>query len=268
MNCKICESGVDELFRARVLNKYEVKYFKCQTCGFIQTETPFWMEEAYGEAINTSDVGLVSRNLNLSAFAENLIIKQFNPGGKFIDYGGGYGLFVRLMRDKGLDFFLYEPRCENIFARYFTSADASLEGKYELLTSFEVFEHIEDPKNEIKKMFELSDSILFSTQLQDRFAYKSADEWWYFAPETGQHIAFYTAASLEYLANYFGCNLFSDNVGMHLFTKKKLTSDPFEDLKAHPGIMTRLFSKLLKGTTEKKLPSLLEKDFQFLKSKK
>ena len=44
-------------------------------------------------------------------------------------------------------------------------------------------------------------------------------DWWYYAPATGQHIAFYTPAALQKIADRFGRHLLS--VGSyHLFSKK------------------------------------------------
>ncbi len=36
--CPICQSGREKIFRAKLLQKYEVDYFFCQNCGFLQTE--------------------------------------------------------------------------------------------------------------------------------------------------------------------------------------------------------------------------------------
>ena len=59
VSCKIC--GMSSLFfeRAQVLRKYRVQYFRCQHCGFIQTEEPYWLEEAYTTAIAMQDVGIM-----------------------------------------------------------------------------------------------------------------------------------------------------------------------------------------------------------------
>ncbi len=101
MKCKICESESHKFAKASVLGKYDIDYFQCSNCGFVQTEEPYWLEEAYSDAIASSDVGLVFRNTTLSQKTDNIIFNIFNHEAKFLDYGGGYGLFVRLMRDLG-----------------------------------------------------------------------------------------------------------------------------------------------------------------------
>ena len=59
----------------------------------------------------------------------------------FLDFGGGYGVFTRWMRDEGYDFFHYDQHCPNLFAPGH-EADISGSVRYELATAFEVFEHI------------------------------------------------------------------------------------------------------------------------------
>jgi len=49
-----------------ILNKYTIDYFHCPNCGFLQTQEPFWLDEAYKDPINISDTGYLSRNIYLS----------------------------------------------------------------------------------------------------------------------------------------------------------------------------------------------------------
>ena len=61
MKCKICDGAVRHLFAKKVLHKYDVAYFQCLHCRFIQTEQPYWLGEAYEKAIARLDIGLVWR---------------------------------------------------------------------------------------------------------------------------------------------------------------------------------------------------------------
>ncbi|NJM80144.1 MAG: hypothetical protein HC854_11990 [Flavobacterium sp.] len=47
--------------------------------------------------------------------------------------------------------------------------------------------------------------------------------WWYIAEETGQHIAFYANETMDYIAQKFNKNYYSDGRSLHLFTAKKLS---------------------------------------------
>lgn len=226
--CLICHSESKSLFSATVLRKHFVTFFKCESCGFIQTEKPYWLDEAYSEAISLMDVGLLSRNINLSNILPAFFTEHFNAEAPFLDYGGGYGIFVRLMRDQGFDFYRQDKHCENIFAKGFELEDLHMGKPIELITAFEVFEHLPDPLNEIREILSHGSSLLFTTHLQPNDNIKSARDWGYFAVDTGQHISFYTRQSLEILANTFGMNFYTNNSTLHLFTKKFLNLGDLE----------------------------------------
>jgi 2-polyprenyl-3-methyl-5-hydroxy-6-metoxy-1,4-benzoquinol methylase len=212
------------IFAEKVLFKYDVNYYKCSQCGFIQTEVPYWLSEAYQTPVSVYDVGMVQRSLLWKSAIERIIRKFFNPNSKFVDYGGGTGLLVRLMRDSGFDFYRYDPYSSNIFAQGFDVADLpDKKPRFELLTAFEVLEHLEQPLVAIEEMFQLSDSILFSTLLQPSDQTKiNPQDWAYFAQQTGQHISFYTQDALAKIAKKFDCNLYTNNENAHLLTVKKL----------------------------------------------
>jgi hypothetical protein len=225
MKCKVCSQEAPFFDNALVLQKHTVSYFKCASCGFVQTEEPHWLQESYAEAINRADVGLVDRNLGLARTARSIIPFFFNADAKFIDYGGGYGLFVRMMRDYGFDFYWHDLFCDNLFARGF-AAEPSLQDAYELLTAFEVFEHMSDPIEEVGRMLKLSRNILFTTLVLPRNAPKP-NEWWYYQLDQGQHVSFYTLKSLSILAEKFRVKLYSDGRSLHLLSGKRRSSPAF-----------------------------------------
>ncbi|MHB8913397.1 MAG: class I SAM-dependent methyltransferase [Minisyncoccota bacterium] len=287
MKCNICNSTTELLFTKKILGKYEAEYFQCKECDFIQVKNPHWLHEAYESAISSLDTGLVSRNLYFSPITEKLLLKYFDYHKRFIDYGGGYGLFVRLMRDKGFDFYRQDPYCQNLFALYFDVSDLKeVTEKFELLTAFELFEHLEHPITEIERMLTLSDSILFSTELQPDNI-KNHEDWWYFSPESGQHISFYTKKSLESIAEHFGLTLHTNNTTLHLLTKKHFNKSPFETrfhaltpkiqrkalslmMRAHFFVsrMQRKARSLISSRTEsRRLKSLTQEDSKFIKEK-
>lgn len=219
MICKICNSESSMAFNSKILNKYDVKYFKCNNCGYLFTEDPFWLNESYERSINLSDTGLIMRNIYFSQILSVIIYFDFNKDASFLDYAGGYGLFTRLMRDIGFDFYWHDPYTQNLFANGFEK-DLNDNMMFELITAFEVFEHFINPKEEIAKMIKLSDTIAFSTELMPQ-QIPDPKTWWYYAFDHGQHISFYSKDTLRNLANQFGMNYYDVN-GIHIFTRKKL----------------------------------------------
>jgi hypothetical protein len=238
-NCKICGNTSKEIFTAKVLFKYDVKYYQCSICLFMQTQQPFWLEEAYDSAITKQDIGLLFRNNYFSNLLKVFIPIFFNKRKKFLDYGGGYGVFVRLMRDNGFDFYRYDTYCENIFAKGFEDSGSD---KYELLTSFEVFEHLDNPLKEIEIMLSKSDSIFFSTELQPENL-KNENDWWYIMPWTGQHVSLFSIDSLKFLANKYDLNLYTNGRSFHLLTKKKINSFLFKFISI--GLVNKVFCFLI-----------------------
>jgi hypothetical protein len=216
--CRVCASPAEPAFSAVVLRKHEVRYFRCAACGFLQTEEPYWLAEAYSEAITLQDTGLVARNL---AFAEEvalLLYFFFDRNGRFVDYGGGLGLFTRLMRDVGYDFRSFDPHARNVLARGFDARGD--ETGIELVTSFESFEHFVHPGVELEKMLAMSRNVLFSTEILPTPPPRP-EEWWYYGLPHGQHVAFYERRTLEVLARRHGLALHSFGA-LHLMTDRAI----------------------------------------------
>lgn len=256
MNCKICSHKSEVIFEAVLLKKYTVKYYRCPHCFFIQTEEPYWLNEAYNDAIGQLDVGLVTRNLSLAETITPILYEYFNVNKEFLDYGGGYGLFVRLMRDNGINFYRQDTYCENIFAQHFDIEDLPSGTSFELLTAIELFEHLPNPIEQIEKMFEYSPNIFFTTQLQEKKMYSGVDDWWYFSPEAGQHVSLYSYESLVKIAEIFNKKIYSNGSNLHLLTNLKLPSSVLK---------TTLFNRLKRKMTFKKKNSLLMGDYRMIK---
>lgn len=221
MICKICNSKTKQVFTAKILNKYDVKYFKCDSCGYLFTEEPFWLEEAYSRPINLSDTGLLDRNIYFSKILSVILFFFFDKNKSYLDYAGGYGVFTRLMRDIGFDFNWHDPYTKNLFANGFEKEKLA-HSKFEVLTTFEVFEHLVNPKEELEKMLQFSDTVIFSTELLQSQIPVPKD-WWYYGFNHGQHISFYTEKTLYTLASQQDMNFYNIN-GIHIITKRKLNS--------------------------------------------
>ena len=220
MICKICNQNVIEYGSAILLNEFKVRYFQCGNCGYIFTESPYWIGDAYSNPINESDIGIIQRNIRISYLSRAVITLFFNSHKTFLDFGGGYGIFTRMMRDAGYNFYHYDEHCENLFAKQFEIL-INENKAFELLTAFELLEHIESPVEFLGKLLQYSSNILISTELLPS-PKPVLDEWWYFGLEHGQHISFFTRRSLELMANFYDRNLVSDGKKFHLITKKNI----------------------------------------------
>ncbi|WP_182869708.1 class I SAM-dependent methyltransferase [Rhodopirellula sp. JC639] len=235
------------LFTAKILGRYDVVYHRCDQTGFIQTEQPYWLDEAYRQVIADLDIGLLQRNADKVDLACDLLPQICPDGQRLLDYAGGYGVFTRLMRDRGFPFCHTDAYCECLFAKGFEVDLANIDRQeierqqsFDCVTAWEVFEHLEDPLGTFDQLLGLGKSLLFSTVLVPDPPPKSADQWWYFLPETGQHISFYTQPALQYVADRFGVSLYSDSAANHLMTHEPLGRNPFRG----PGRIRRILNRL------------------------
>lgn len=225
-----------------VLGRHQVDYFHCLGCGLIQAEPSYWSTEAYAQAVSALDVGLVRRNLDFAGRLQDILPRHFDAKGRFLDYAGGYGLLVRLMRDAGYDFQRHDPLCANIFAQGFDVPDLSGH-RFELITAFELLEHLEEPVSVVGLLLEHSDSLLFSTRLQPVPAPAAVDDWWYFWPQTGQHVTFYTLRALRLLAEQTQTVLYTDGTALHLLTRRNLTANPLKRPRGVLGTLEQILGR-------------------------
>lgn len=211
--CRVCGAPSAYVFTQPVLGR-AVRYFDCAACGYVQTEAPDWLAKAYSSAINDVDTGIMMRNRRNVARVVMTLLALGRLHGRVIDHAGGYGILVRMLRDIGVDARWRDMYCENLLARGFEATA----GDCDLLTAFEVFEHLVEPVRELAAMLADSPCVLLSTELVTTPATPPAD-WWYYGPEHGQHIGFFRPATLRWMARSLGCHHASDGVSLHLFSR-------------------------------------------------
>ncbi len=256
MTCKICGSNSAKIFEKIILQKYPSGYYQCIHCDFIQTDETIWLKEAYTNAITSLDIGLASRNIKLREEISKIIDAYFPESKIYLDYAGGYGLFTRIMRDVGFDYYRQDDYCENIFANHFDITDTQFK-HFDVVTAFEVLEHFNAPLEEIKKVLDYSDTVIFSTEIIPDSNF-NVENWWYIAPETGQHIAFYSKKSMQIIAEEFGRNYYCRNGKIHIFTTKMI-SNFVKKPRKHFLYKYSFFNKKIKRK------SFTETDFQYIK---
>ena len=219
MTCKLCGARTEAFGELVVLGHHRARYRRCSACGFVFVVDPDWLDEAYADhAIAALDTGIVVRNLWLADAVDTLLRWRFRDARTALDYGAGTGLFVRLMRDRGHDFHWSDPHCENLFALGFEAGERDV---FDFATCFEVVEHLPDPLPVFRQLVARAPSLIFSTELLPEH-HNRPGEWHYYAPETGQHVGFFTTASLQALAQKLGRHFASDGRMLHAFTREPL----------------------------------------------
>lgn len=214
--CRVCGTTTARTFELTLLGR-QVGYFDCRNCGYLQTEMPYWLEEAYAQPINTVDTGIMARNLaNVGRVIMTLIAYQ-NTSGTVVDHAGGFGILVRLLRDAGIEAEWRDLYCQNLVAKGFEAIRSS----YDLLTAFEVLEHFVDPVDELRKLLGDAPVVLVSTELVPTEETPRTD-WWYLGPEHGQHIGFFRGGTLARIAADLDCFTASHGNSLHIFSRERI----------------------------------------------
>ena len=193
--CRLCSKEAYFLFKKRILSKYDVEYFHCAVCGALQTEEPYWIEEAYVPINEKFDTGQFIRCLHNAAFLSALYSHLSYSNEALIDYGCGSGLTGRILRDIGINAYGYDTFAVPRLLMGFQVQD--LNGA-SIINLCEVAEHFPDPKLSFDHIFSCNPNVVVvQTGLFD----EPNKDWSYLAPEHGQHIFFYTEKTISYLAH-------------------------------------------------------------------
>ncbi len=197
LECRLCDGSLSHRFDLQVLGTHDVQYFECSNCGSLQTEPPYWLDEAYSkENLSNLDTGAAQRNIhNMAAcFAMSKLFNLRNA----IDFGGGDGLLCRMLRDHEINCYVKDKHASPTYAQGFTDQDFE---QPDLLIGFELLEHFANPKIDLEDLFGLRPAaLLLSTSLYTN----EGKDWWYLTPESGQHVFFYSRKALDLIVEKYG----------------------------------------------------------------
>ena len=233
--CRLCDNSISHRFNLKIFGKYDVNYFECLSCGSLQTEPPYWLDEAYGNSnLSKLDTGAAQRNIcNLAACWT--IAKLYNLK-NVIDIGGGDGLLCRLLRDYEINCYVKDKYSEPKYGQGFTEQDFE---NTDLIICFEVLEHLSNPKVDLDDLFHYKPKLLLLTTDIWR---QQPNDWWYLAPESGQHVFFYSKKAVEKIALKYDYKLLICG-GYILFIK---SNSPIKNLIAKL-LLRRKVIQIIKG---------------------
>jgi 2-polyprenyl-6-hydroxyphenyl methylase/3-demethylubiquinone-9 3-methyltransferase len=228
VECKVCRApsllyGVVDFHKSCIeaqgkqlaLSGRPIYYRRCQRCSFIFT-TAFdaWDFEAFRRNIYNDDYVIVDPDyVEVRPAGNATVIAQSFADAKasmtILDYGGGAGLLAAQLREQGFTADTYDPFSE------FKELPAE---PFDLITCFEVMEHVPSPQKTVAEMVGLMKkpgAILFSTLVQPANIASIGLNWWYASPRNG-HISLYTTASLATLFAAHGMKVGSFSENLHI----------------------------------------------------
>lgn len=196
-----------------------ISYVLCDQCRFcFAPEFTTWSLEQFETKIYNAEYVVVDPDyLDTRPRANaNSLLATFGDRGKelrHLDYGGGRGLLSDLLREKGWQSESYDP---------FVDRSVSLQdlGRFDLVTAYEVFEHVPDVRRLVADLASLLNPdgvVLFSTLLSNgNLSPGHPVSWWYAAPRNG-HISLFSARSLAALGAIEGFSVGSFSQDLHAF---------------------------------------------------
>ena len=196
MNCKICNNPVTLVFDEH--NLWE--FFHCKKCEFFFKNPKFYVDNAkelaqYNNHNNTMDSpGYVEM---FEKFISNTFKPYLEEIKNVLEFGSGPGpVLAELLKRKGLNVDIYD--------KYFSPEKVYDAKVYDLITSTEVLEHIDNPK-EIFEFFAKHLKVGGYLSIMTQFHTDDAKEfikWWYKNDPT--HICFFRPHTFEVLAKMSG----------------------------------------------------------------
>ncbi|ABK45917.1 Methyltransferase type 11 [Magnetococcus marinus MC-1] len=193
-----------------------VYYYRCGGCGLLFTPhfdtfahddfLSYVYNRDYYEKIDTDYAH--QRPSQCAKLVHRLLAAQRSHI-SLLDYGSGGGLFAQLMQQQGYHVAAYDP--------FDPQGGAPPSARYDVITVFEVFEHLVHPHDTVKRLLEWlkpGGLVLFSTTLNTFSSAQEMLQWPYLAPRNG-HGTLYTARALAELWGAVGFACYSQNIFIH-----------------------------------------------------
>jgi SAM-dependent methyltransferase len=199
------------------LSGQPVYYRRCADCQFLFTDAfDDWSFEDFRAHIYNDAYKLVDPDYESARPRSNADVVARMWGAlktdiRVLDYGGGNDTFCATLRGAGFPVAVtFDP-----FVPEYATAP---EGRFDLVTSFETFEHMPDPVAGIAAIAELAAEpglVFFSTLLQPADIEKQRLNWWYAGPRNG-HVSLFSREALRRVWGRFGYKVANLNDNIHV----------------------------------------------------
>jgi SAM-dependent methyltransferase len=175
-----------------------VYYRRCADCQFLFTDAfddwslDDFRQHIYNDAYKLVDPDYASTRPRANADVVARVWGALKTSVRVLDYGGGNDTFCAALRAAG---FPVAVTFDPLVPEYAVSP----EGKFDLVTSFETFEHMPDPVAGIETVVKFAAEpglIFFTTLMQPADIEKQRLAWWYAGPRNG-HVSLFSREALQ-----------------------------------------------------------------------
>lgn len=215
MKCKLCSEESTEKFLVK--NKsWEKNYYYCHKCKFIFAESKAVLNDQEQRRRYQMHNNKITDPVYRDYF-KNFIDYAFSyieNKKRVLDFGSGpEPVLADVLKESGFKVEIYD--------KFFTPDNEVFNKKYEIITSTEVFEHLEYPMEFIEKLLNILEEkgyLLLMTcfYLND---IDSFSKWWYIQDPT--HISFFNPKTFEYIAKKHNLEIVDHNNKNIIILRKK-----------------------------------------------
>ena len=196
-SCVLCDSNEIQTY----YSNENLSYLQCLNCDLVFLPNSFHLNNTDEKSRydlhqnNVNDIGY--RSFLSTVFGP--VDKYIEPDAKGLDFGSGPGPTLSLMfEDKGYKVDLYD--------KYYADNKQVFGKTYDFITATEVLEHLDNPKDEIDRLFSMLNTngvLAVMTQLLDE---KIDFATWHYKNDP-THICFFSKKTLHYLAKKYKAKL-------------------------------------------------------------
>lgn len=223
MKCYFCGEKADLFF---IKNGYQL--YHCAHCGLIfydfKNDYAKFLEKQYSKGYFTGEVKLRSYSdygKDESIIKKNMKwylnkILEIKKQGRILDVGCAYGYFLELAKEKGFEVFGIDPsdyavkHAKRKFGKrvqksFLEVADFP-SNYFDVITMFDVFEHLADPKKDLEKVYKMLKKngilVMATGDTSSFWACFSGRKWTFYNPP--QHIFYFNRDNVQKIVESSG----------------------------------------------------------------
>ena len=196
--CPLCQSNKTKNFYKESTREYSL----CPNCDFVFVPKIYHLSESEEKArydSHNNDPEDVRYRQFLSQLLDPLL-ERISNNSSGLDFGSGPGPTLSLMLEEcGHKVDLYD--------KFYARNDSVFEKNYDFITATEVLEHLRDPMVELNRLVGLLKNNAYLAVMTELLTPQIDFSNWYYKNDPS-HIGFFSKKTLNYLANYFGIEVF------------------------------------------------------------